>query len=64
MIEMNWTTEVPKESGWYWAIVAHDNCKQVVHFSRIGKVVHQTGYSDWLGPEDIISWGEKLEIPE
>lgn len=68
---MNWTTEVPKESGWYWVKIYYSNNiieKEVVeldHFKDGSKQVYRRGYEwDEANLSTINLWGDKLETPE
>lgn len=58
---MNWNTEVPKESGWYWAKV--NNFPEVVYLAEDIETVWVTCEEDPRKTSHFI-WGDKLEIPE
>lgn len=64
---MNWTTEVPKESGWYWVKFTDERyfpkyCTEVIYL--LNGDIFRAGYEEFLGKEEITLWGDKLEIPE
>lgn len=72
---MNWTTEVPKESGIYWAKlslelyqyydeIVKDESTTPVFYNSETDGIHILGYEEWYGPESIGLWGDKLGIPE
>lgn len=61
---MNWTSEAPKESGWYWVRVVESDYVAVEVVSLLDGKVFMVG---WDGPFDLEVvglWGNKLEIPE
>lgn len=64
---MKWTTEVPKESGWYWVKFEDTwsfprHCTEVVYL--LNGEVFRAGYEEPLAPHIELLWGDKLEIPE
>lgn len=59
---MNWTTEVPKESGWYWSKV--DENVGVVYLCPDLKTVWLIADDQPYEVGDWFFWGDKLEVPE
>lgn len=69
---MNWTTEIPKDSGIYWAKYTLNfygggvvNRTEPVQFIVGQEHVYILGWeSDCWEVDSIMFWGDKLEIPE
>lgn len=62
---MNWTTEIPKESGWYWVKpMQHSSIKEVVYLAPNLRSVWTTSHPEAILVHYFDLWGNKLEIPE